>query len=133
MGQHVTDSRSMGQGRTARGDRGPRGVTSRRVFLRTAAGGAAGVAAWSLLGGGPALAQTDAVGQTDAAARGPAAQTVSFDAGWLFGSFVSGSDQPGYDDSALATVTLPHTVAPLSWENWDPAAWEQTWIYRKHF
>jgi len=30
-------------------------------------------------------------------------------------------------------VTLPHTVAPLSWQNWDPAAWEQVWTYRKHF
>jgi beta-galactosidase len=30
-------------------------------------------------------------------------------------------------------VTLPHTVTPLSWRNWDPHAWEQTWVYRKHF
>ena len=30
-------------------------------------------------------------------------------------------------------MTLPHTVAPLSWQNWDPAAWEQVWTYRKHF
>jgi hypothetical protein len=30
-------------------------------------------------------------------------------------------------------VTLPHTVAPLSWQNWDPSAWERLWVYRKHF
>jgi beta-galactosidase len=30
-------------------------------------------------------------------------------------------------------VTLPRTVTPLSWRNWDPHAWEQTWVYRKHF
>jgi len=40
---------------------------------------------------------------------------------------------PGFDDSSFATVTLPHTVAPLSWQNWDPATWEQVWTYRKHF
>ena len=30
-------------------------------------------------------------------------------------------------------VTLPHTVTPLSWQEWDPAAWERVWVYRKHF
>jgi beta-galactosidase len=108
---------------------------SRRVFLRTAAGGMAGVTAWSLLSArtasavaGGAQAEHGQIG-----ARGAAARIVSFNAGWLFGGFVTGSDQPGFDDSALATVTLPHTVAPLSWQNWDPASWEQVWIYRKHF
>ena len=104
---------------------------SRRVFLRTAAGGMAGVAAWSLLGAGPASAA--AGGAQPEGARGPAARIVSFDAGWLFGRFVTGSDQRGFDDSALETVTLPHTVAPLSWQDWDPSSWEQVWIYRKHF
>jgi beta-galactosidase len=33
----------------------------------------------------------------------------------------------------LAAVTLPHTVTPLSWQDWDPAAWERAWVYRKHF
>jgi beta-galactosidase len=106
------------------------GVVSRRVFLRTAAGGAAATAAWSLLGADPAGAQTRA---NPRRRSGPAASVVPFGAGWLFGSFVTGSDQPGFDDAALETVTLPHTVAPLSWQNWDPATWEQIWIYRKHF
>jgi beta-galactosidase len=30
-------------------------------------------------------------------------------------------------------VTLPHTVTPLSWQDWDPSAWERVWAYRKHF
>ena len=30
-------------------------------------------------------------------------------------------------------MTLPHTVTPLSWQNWKPAAWERVWVYRKHF
>jgi beta-galactosidase len=59
--------------------------------------------------------------------------TVPFNAGWLFGAYAAGREQPGFDDSALAAVTLPHTVTPLSWQEWDPAAWERTWVYRRHF
>jgi beta-galactosidase len=59
--------------------------------------------------------------------------TVPFGAGWLFGPYADGSELPGFDDSALAPVTLPHTVAPLSWQDWDPASWEQVWVYRKRF
>ncbi len=58
---------------------------------------------------------------------------LSFNVGWLFGPASAGSSQPGFDDSAFAPVTLPHTVAPLSWRDWDPAAWERIWAYRKHF
>ena len=38
-----------------------------------------------------------------------------------------------FDDSGFARITLPHTVTPLSWGNWDPASWEAVWVYRKHF
>ena len=62
-----------------------------------------------------------------------AATTVSFNTGWLFGPASADSGMPGFDDSAFAPVTLPHTVTPLSWRDWDPSAWEQTWTYRKHF
>ncbi|MGZ4666643.1 MAG: glycoside hydrolase family 2 TIM barrel-domain containing protein [Frankiaceae bacterium] len=111
---------------------------SRRVFLRTAASGTAGMAAWSVLSArGPAASAAERAAPRETAqtagARGPAARIVSFDAGWLFGPAAAGSDQPRFDDSALATVTLPHTVAPLSWQNWDPSTWEHVWVYRKHF
>ena len=46
---------------------------------------------------------------------------------------MDGADQPGFNDSAFSHVTLPHTVAKLSWQNWDPATWEDVWIYRRHF
>src|SRR5277367_6808449 len=110
-------------------------LVSRRVFLRTAT---AGVTAWSLLGCDrpDAVTQQGTAGLAGASGsvkRGPASQTVSFDGGWLFGPNAAGSDQPGYDDSALETVTLPHTVTPLSWDNWNPLTWERTWVYRKHF
>jgi beta-galactosidase len=137
--------RTSGSPQHASGSR-PHVPVSRRVFLRTAAGGTAGVAAWSLLSArGPAASAAEraaAQGTAHTAERetarvagvkGPAARIVSFDTGWLFGPAAAGSDQPGFDDSALATVTLPHTVAPLSWQNWDPSTWEQVWVYRKHF
>ncbi|MGA2829764.1 MAG: glycoside hydrolase family 2 TIM barrel-domain containing protein [Streptosporangiaceae bacterium] len=111
---------------------------SRRVFLRTAASGTAGMAAWSLLSArGPAASAAERAAEPGtaqvASTRGPAARIVPFGTGWLFGPAAAGSDQPGFDDSELATVTLPHTVAPLSWQNWDPSTWEQVWVYRKHF
>jgi beta-galactosidase len=62
------------------------------------------------------------------------ARTYDFGQGWLFGgAYAQGSEDPGYDDSGFAEITLPHTVTPLSWGNWDNAGWENIWIYRKHF
>ena len=49
----------------------------------------------------------------------------SFGTGWRFGAASAGSDRPEFDDSGFAEVTLPHTVVPLSWRDWDPAAWER--------
>jgi beta-galactosidase len=57
-----------------------------------------------------------------------------FNQSWLFGGgYIAGSTDPDFDDSGYETVTLPHTVVPLSWNDWDPVAWEGLWIYRKHF
>ena len=56
-----------------------------------------------------------------------------FGTGWRFGPASAGSDLPEFDDSGFAEVTLPHTVVPLSWQDWDPSAWERVWIYRKCF
>ncbi|MGH3164344.1 MAG: glycoside hydrolase family 2 protein, partial [Trebonia sp.] len=107
--------------------RGPylRGVVSRRGFLRTGAAGTVDVAMWAMLRSHDPTAP--------ATARGPAYRTVPFSTGWLFGPFADGSDEPGFDDSQFATVTLPHTVAALSWRDWDPAEWQRIWSYRKHF
>jgi beta-galactosidase len=35
------------------------------------------------------------------------------------------------DTSSWQTVTLPHTVVPLSWQNWEPPKWEKVWVYRR--
>jgi beta-galactosidase len=89
-----------------------------------------------LLGG--AAASLAIAGCTTAGTRSAQAlatrDTYDFNQGWLFGGrYVAGSAARGYDDSGFAKVTLPHTVTPLSWGNWDPSAWEGVWIYRKHF
>jgi beta-galactosidase len=64
---------------------------------------------------------------------GPATRRIVFDGSWLFGPLVQGGTTPGFDDSKMAKVTLPHTVTPLSWREWDPVSWESVWLYRKHF
>ena len=103
-------------------------LVGRRQFLSAVLGGTAGLPAWRVprFPGPKARAAIGAAG-------GPAAATIPFNTGWLFGPASPESSLPGFDDSEFATVTLPHTVAPLSWQNWDPAAWEQVWTYRKHF
>jgi beta-galactosidase len=112
-------------------------LVSRRVFLRTVTSGTAGVAALSLLGCDRVrVGASRTIGQTGDSGTitlGPASRIASFNGGWLFGRQAAGSDRPGYDDSALEAVTLPHTVTALSWHEWDPRTWERTWIYRKHF
>jgi len=107
------------------GPRGPAAVRlpSRRAILRT---GAVGGAVASLAAAGCSATPT--------AAGAGLTRTYDFNQGWLFGGgYVGGSADPGYDDSGFAEVTLPHTVTPLSWGNWDAASWQGVWIYRKHF
>ncbi|MDQ6834937.1 MAG: hypothetical protein M3016_02010 [Actinomycetota bacterium] len=59
--------------------------------------------------------------------------TYAFNQNWLFGGpYVGGAEAPGHPETGFANVTLPHTVTPLSWGDWDHTSWEQTWIYRKH-
>jgi beta-galactosidase len=87
--------------------------------------GGAGVAALPLL----AL-----VGGMNRTAEAPTGLSFSMNGNWLFGGqYTSGSESSFYDDSNFAPVTLPHTVTRLSWQDWDYAAWQQVWIYRRHF
>jgi beta-galactosidase len=60
--------------------------------------------------------------------------TYDFNQGWRFGGvYRGGSQNSGFDDAGFSHVNLPHTVVPLSWGEWDPASWEELWVYRKHF
>jgi beta-galactosidase len=79
--------------------------------------------------------------------HGPVANRYPLNSDWLFGGAVTDprvvnwddspvaarEAEPGLDDSAYEHVTIPHTVVPLSWNQWDPTSWEKVWTYRKHF
>ncbi|HEV2133343.1 MAG TPA: glycoside hydrolase family 2 TIM barrel-domain containing protein [Terracidiphilus sp.] len=63
-----------------------------------------------------------------------AMRELRLDGDWLFGGKMkAGAMEPGFADADFNRVTMPHCVAPLSWRNWDPAAWQDAWIYRRHF
>ena len=99
----------------------------RRTLLRTGLVGGAGLAL-SLLTLNRCESPAGALAGGSAAARTP------FNTGWLFGGeYVLGAHQVAHDDSLFTPVTLPHTVVPLSWGGWEPAAWQKVWIYRRHF
>ena len=52
---------------------------------------------------------------------------------WLFGGqYMAGSESIPYDDSDFAPSPAAYRH-PLSWQNWDYQAWQQLWIYRRHF
>jgi beta-galactosidase len=107
----------------------PATLPSRRAILRTGVGGA--IASLAVAGCGST--NWRGAGLTGSARRAPSARAYSFNRGWLFSGYAEGSADRRYDDSGFAGVTLPHTVTPLSWSEWDPQAWESVWIYRKHF
>ena len=98
---------------------------SRRTLLQAGLIGGAGVAAL------PLLALVGGITRTD---EQPTNLAFSMNANWLFGGqYMAGSETSFYDDSNFAPVAIPHTVTPLSWQNWDYAGWQQVWIYRRHF
>jgi beta-galactosidase len=99
---------------------------SRRVVLQASLLGGAGIAALPLL--------TMVGGTTRNGERQPVGFSYSMNTNWLFGGqYMAGSESSFYDDSGFAPISLPHTVTSLSWQNWDFNAWQQVWIYRRHF
>lgn len=99
-------------------------TVTRRTFLE-------GCAATALA----AAPHARALAAAPSTAVSAAAQRIlSLDADWLFdGRLQPGATDPAFNDSYFSTVDLPHTVTPLSWQNWDPASWQDAWIYRRHF
>jgi len=113
-------------------DRRPvRGARTELTLTRRSAlkAGLVGAAALAYGSGRPAAAAQAA---SPATAAGPGG-SYAFNQDWLFGGpYVKGAEAPGYAESGFVNVTLPHTVTPLSWGDWDHSSWEQVWIYRKH-
>jgi beta-galactosidase len=65
---------------------------------------------------------------------GPTSRVFPLNQDWLFGGrFSAESVKQHFDDAGFAKVTVPHCVTTLSWQNWSPDAWEDVWIYRRHF
>ena len=65
---------------------------------------------------------------------GRAEAQIPLDRDWLFGGkFTNAAARPDFDDRAFSKITLPHCVSKLSWKDWDPAVWEDVWVYRRHF
>ena len=105
---------------------GPSFPVSRRQFLRSCAAAA--------LVSVPVLESWGERGAFASPHNGPAAGILSLDRDWGFGGALTPAAlRPGFDDSDFARVTLPHSVTALSWRNWDPAAWEGKWVYRRSF
>ena len=99
---------------------------SRRRLIQAGLIGGAGVAALPLI---------ELIGsKVSTQEEQPTNLTFPLNANWLFGGqYMAGSESVFYNDSNFAPVALPHSVSGLSWRNWDPDAWQQIWIYRRHF
>ena len=108
------------------GETGGRWRISRRAVIQASLIGGAGVAAGSLL----AL-----VGRVSPSKEPlPTNLSFSLNSNWLFGGqYMAGAESSFYDDSGFVPVTVPHAVTPLSWRYWNASAWQQLWIYRRHF
>jgi len=99
---------------------------SRRALIQASLIGGAGVAAL------PLLALVGSMSPSNEPM--PTNLSYSLNSNWLFGGqYMAGSESSFYDDSGFAPVTVPHAVTPLSWRYWNPSAWQQLWIYRRHF
>ena len=99
---------------------------SRRALIQASLIGGAGVATLPLLALVGSMSPSNQPQPTNL--------SFSLNSNWLFGGqYMAGSESSFYDDSGFASVTLPHTVCPLSWRDWDDNAWQQMWIYRRHF
>ena len=75
----------------------------------------------------PSLTRTARTAQAEAgSARYP------LTSGWRFGAYEPGAETVSYDDRHFAAVSVPHSVVRLSWRDWNPAAWQGVWVYRRH-
>ena len=100
---------------------------SRRGFIQGCAISAAAATpplAWAAKQGHP----------RDPGLRGPARRVIRLDNDWLFAGKQNPAEvPPAFHDAGLSRITLPRTVVPLSWRNWDPGTWENVWLFHRSF
>ena len=59
---------------------------------------------------------------------------MSLNQDWVFEGRVDGeSTRDKVDTAATTRIAIPHCVAPLSWQQWNPERWEHVWAYRRQF
>jgi beta-galactosidase len=88
----------------------------------------------AVLTSAPVLESWGTKAQSAAQKSGPAQRVYSLDRDWLFGGKLKPAElEAGLDDAAFSRITLPHCVTPLSWQNWNAAAWEDIFLYRRRF
>ena len=58
--------------------------------------------------------------------------TISLDRKWTVArSSNVMPQQASLNEGQFPQVTLPHCVSQLSWQKWDPASWEDVWLYQR--
>ncbi|MGC9198238.1 MAG: glycoside hydrolase family 2 TIM barrel-domain containing protein [Acidobacteriaceae bacterium] len=67
------------------------------------------------------------------AVAGPAQRILPLDTGWIFAGKQGSAVAPPAPGAGGNRITLPYTVVPLSWRNWDPTAWEDVWLFQRRF
>jgi beta-galactosidase len=101
---------------------------SRRKFIASSALSMAALASGAL------VVSADSDNSKRSSSSGPASWNFSLDQNWLFGGKLAGrSLNDRLNDAAFSRVTVPHCVAALSWQDWNPNDWEDQWLYRRHF
>lgn len=102
-------------------------LISRRDFVRNCAIAGSAAAFTPVLRWKTILASDDAY-------SGPASRVLNFDRDWLFGGKLNQTAKDSNNiEHTFSPITLPHCVAKLPWENWDPAEWQDLWSYKRNF
>ena len=67
-----------------------------------------------------------AVAAVKSNAKAPSRRIISLDLGWRYAEGGNGGE-------SWMAADLPHCATRLSWQNWDCAAWQKLWTYRRKF
>lgn len=96
---------------------------SRRKFIQDCAIGIA------VLGSGSLMGFTN-----PNVKKGPARKVIPLNQNWLFGGRMDPTSLgKSFSDKGFSPVTLPHSVANLSWQDWEVKDWQAAWAYSNHF
>jgi beta-galactosidase len=94
---------------------------TRRNFVRSTAAAGAAFAFRPLCGLASGMGATTVK-------SGPHLLHMPLNEEWTF----CGKAAEATQGAAGKMISLPHCVAKLSWQDWDPASWQDVWLYRRH-